>query len=111
MNTSYKYLAHILFIVLAFSVNNISYADEMNYSDLLEKIGSEIEELREYYPQLCKFTPAKHVQVESLRISYEYKTHEPTHRGGWRAGVPHPDPDGIWFRAGPRQLMGKGPIR
>jgi len=69
----------------------------MNYSELLKKIGNEISALRRDYPQLADFSPAKHVQLESLIISYEYKTHEPPRRGGWTSGVPHPDPDGVWF--------------
>lgn len=72
-------------------------AEDVDYPALLEQIGKEITVLRATYPQLADFSPAKHVQTETLKISYGYKTHEATHAGGWTSGVPNPDPDGIWF--------------
>lgn len=97
MNKPSKYLIHIIFIAFLFSITSCSYAEEVNYSETLKKIANEISVLKESYPQLADFSPTKNLQTESLTISYEYKTHEPTHRGGWTAGVPNPDPDGLWF--------------
>lgn len=97
MNKTSKYLIHIIFITFLFSITNSSYAEEINYSEILENIADEISTLKESYPQLAEFSTTKNLQTESLTISYEYKTHEPKRRGGWTSGVPNPDPDGLWF--------------
>ncbi len=97
MNKFYQFLINIFLIALTFSTGNVSRADELNYSEIVKNIGNEISALQKNYPQLVDFSPAKHVQLKSLEISYEYKTHEPARAGGWTSGVPNPDPDGIWF--------------
>jgi hypothetical protein len=68
-----------------------------SHRDLLSRIADGIAALRAEYPQLAEFDPDRHRDLESLRIAYGYRTHRPTHRGGWTAGVPNPDDDGVWF--------------
>lgn len=72
-------------------------SSEFDYSNAIQKIGEEIFKLKNEFPQLNDFIPNEHVDIENLKISYGYKTHSPTHSGGWTAGVPNPDPEGIWF--------------
>jgi len=61
------------------------------------EIAKDIEKLARQYPQLINF---RAVDQKDCWISYEYKTHRSTSRGGWSAGVPQPDPDGVWFHIG-----------
>ena len=61
------------------------------------EIAKDIEKLARQYPQLINF---RAVDQKDCWISYEYKTHRATTRGGWSSGVPHPDPDGVWFYIG-----------
>jgi hypothetical protein len=63
----------------------------------LALIAGEIEDLKEKYPQLKEFAREKNVNVNALAISYSYHTHRAKHAGGWTAGVPNPDEDGIWL--------------
>ncbi|MFC1523291.1 hypothetical protein ACFL6N_00735 [Thermodesulfobacteriota bacterium] len=92
-----RFLIPTLLILFTISHHNSACAEELNYSEILENIGKEIAALREEYPQLIEFLPDQHVHIKSLKISYGYKTHKATHRGGWTSGVPNPDPGGIWF--------------
>lgn len=63
----------------------------------LALIARDIEDLRGTYPQLRDFSSQENMNAKSLAISYAYRTHKATHPGGWTAGVPNPDDDGIWF--------------
>jgi hypothetical protein len=67
-------------------------------------IAGDIERIARQYPQLLAFraTDAQRSPRTGLdcRIDYELHTHRPAQTGGWSAGVPHPDPDGIWFYIG-----------
>ena len=60
-------------------------------------IADDIEKMAREYPQLINF---RAVDQRDCAISYGYKTHRATTRGGWSSGVPHPDPEGIWFYIG-----------
>jgi hypothetical protein len=64
-------------------------------------IAREIAGLAPRYPQLRDFD-ANGVSSSpgECTISYAYRTHRSTVRGGWVAQVPNPDPDGIWFHIG-----------
>jgi hypothetical protein len=62
-------------------------------------IADDIERIRSEYPQLVEFRAATALRGDCT-MSYEHHTHRATTRGGWSAGVPHPDPDGIWFYIG-----------
>jgi hypothetical protein len=66
-------------------------------AEALMSIARDIEQLRGEYPPLEGFSAAKHVDTHGLRIDYHYRTHAPTQAGGWTAGVPNPDDDGLWF--------------
>lgn len=62
------------------------------------EIARDIAALKPRYPQLSAFD-ANGVIVGhgECWINYAYRTHRATHRGGWMAQVPNPDPDGVWF--------------
>lgn len=63
----------------------------------LQGIAAGIERLKTRYPQLAAFSCREHCDWDRLTIEYGYRTHAPTHSGGWTAGVPNPDDDGVWF--------------
>ncbi|MGB1016498.1 MAG: hypothetical protein ACPG4T_20340, partial [Nannocystaceae bacterium] len=57
----------------------------------------DIQALRWTYPQLRKFRVKKHYDPARLRIEYALHTQRPTRTGGWTAGVPNPEPNGVWL--------------
>ncbi len=63
----------------------------------IEAVGQDIEALKKDYPQLEDFEAGEHASADDLKVTYGFHTHQSTHRGGWVAGVPNPDADGIWF--------------
>src|SRR5215813_8983395 len=64
---------------------------------IITAIGQDIAKLKAQFPQLRKFSVSKNVRSERLIIDYDYHTHRSHIRGGWRAQVPEPDDDGVWF--------------
>jgi hypothetical protein len=60
-------------------------------------IASDLETLTRQFPQLANY---RAVDQEDCHVSYKHKTHRSTARGGWSAGVPHPDDDGIFLYIG-----------
>ncbi|HKE57802.1 MAG TPA: hypothetical protein VKB46_13910 [Pyrinomonadaceae bacterium] len=64
---------------------------------IITAIGQDIANLKAQFPQLRKFSVSKNVRSERLIIDYDYHTHRSQIRGGWRAQVPEPDDDGVWF--------------
>jgi hypothetical protein len=68
---------------------------ELDYAKVTQSIAKEIEGLKKEFPELGDFSPLKN--AHELSISYAYQTHKAKHRGGWTAGVPNPDDDGLWF--------------
>ena len=70
---------------------------ESQYQEFILGVSQDIAKLKDQYPQLHEFSPARHADSAGLKISYGYRTHRPERGGGWSAGVPNPDPDGIWF--------------
>jgi hypothetical protein len=73
-----------------------------DYPATLQAIARDIAALKPQFPQLQDFSPAKHVRVEELVISYELHTYRPQRQdghpfGGWSAYVPNPYSDGVWF--------------
>lgn len=56
-----------------------------------------VEALGASRPQLAQFRADEHLDAAQARIDYAGHTHAATHAGGWTAGVPNPDTDGIWF--------------
>jgi hypothetical protein len=73
------------------------FGGDLNHVSVLESIARDIAALKQDHPQLQEFSIAKNTDVDNLKISYGYHTHQAESRGGWSAGVPHPDEDGIWF--------------
>lgn len=63
--------------------------------EFLAAVARELEALKTEFPQLSGFTGVD--AREPLRLTHQFHTHRATKRGGWTAGVPNPDPDGIWF--------------
>jgi len=64
---------------------------------ILSTIAREIEDARDRFPQLAEFRATRHGHLDRLTIDYGYHTHAAQRVGGWAAGVPNPDRDGIWF--------------
>ena len=81
---------------LVFSAHGIASARSPD-SGTLALIAGEIENMKEQYSQLHDFSRQANVNANTLAISYAYRTHKAKHAGGWTAGVPNPDEDGIWF--------------
>lgn len=63
----------------------------------LKEIAIQIEQLKKEYPQLKKFDSNQNIHYKSMRIYYDYKTHQAKTIGGWSSGMPVPDKKGIWF--------------
>jgi len=68
---------------------------EPDFAQMILATAQEIAGLKERFPELRDFSPTKNVHV--LSIDYAYHTHKARHRGGWTAGVPNPNDDGLWF--------------
>jgi hypothetical protein len=66
----------------------------IDYAATCKAIAKEIAALGRDYPQLRSFDARK---VEDCRIDHEHRCGPPQGRGGWTAGVPKPEPDGIWL--------------
>lgn len=90
-----RFLPATLFVVLA--SGSAAIADS-NYATILKRIAQDIEALKKDHAQLENFSVQKNLDVDTLTVSYAYHTHKSARRGGWTAGVPNPDDDGIWFR-------------
>jgi len=71
--------------------------EPLSHADAIRAIAKDIAALKGTHPQLVDFDVEKHCHPDRLVIDYDYHTHPPRHRGGWTAGVPNPDPDGVWF--------------
>lgn len=67
-----------------------------DYPAICQSIADEIAAIRGTYPQLAGFEAT----ATDCTITYAHHTHRATHVGGWTAGVPNPDPDGVWFYIG-----------
>ncbi len=64
-------------------------------------IARDIAGLKSRFSALAAFDPdAVGVREGECSIDYRYRTHSSTVRGGWRAQVPEPDADGVWFHLG-----------
>jgi len=68
-----------------------------DYPKTLRAIADDIASLHNKFPQLKDFSPESSIKLENMAIDYGYHTHRARHHGGWTAGVPNPDPDGVWF--------------
>lgn len=85
----------VCFLLFAGAV--VAETDTLDYQAVLSEIKSDLSKLGGEFPQLRDFPDRVEYNAERLSISYAYHTHEPKRRGGWTAGVPNPDADGIWF--------------
>jgi hypothetical protein len=72
-------------------------ADPGDPDATLRAIAHDIEALGATYPQLAQFRSQAAFDATGLRIDYSYRTHAAAQGGGWTAGVPNPDDDGVWF--------------
>lgn len=87
-----------LFLAAALATSTHAMAAErLPDAETLALIASDIERLRETHPQLSEFSRQKNMNAATLSISYAYRTHQARRAGGWTAGVPNPNEDGIWF--------------
>ncbi len=73
-------------------------ATESDYATTLRRIAQDVEALKRDYAQLESFSVQENLDVDTLTVSYAYRTHKSARSGGWTAGVPNPNDDGIWFR-------------
>jgi hypothetical protein len=64
-----------------------------DYPAICQSIADEIAGIRASYPQLAEFEAT----ATDCTITYAHHTHRANQVGGWTAGVPNPDPDGVWF--------------
>ena len=92
-----KYFPLFLLACLTYSHAEAGMADTLFYQAFINNVAGDIVALKTDYPQLVEFSLKHHVDIENLRISYDYHTHASAHPGGWTSGVPAPDVDGIWF--------------
>ncbi|HXJ10111.1 MAG TPA: hypothetical protein VNH12_11420 [Burkholderiales bacterium] len=72
-------------------------AAEPDYASVLAGIARDISALKREYPQLAGFSVDEHPRTAGLEITYGFHTHRSAGGGGWTAGVPNPDADGVWF--------------
>ncbi|MGC4092756.1 MAG: hypothetical protein QM756_33715 [Polyangiaceae bacterium] len=59
--------------------------------------------LKPKYSALAEFDASharRELHADDCIISYGYRTHPSTARGGWARATPEPDPDGVWFYVG-----------
>jgi hypothetical protein len=71
--------------------------DAPNGAAMLRAVALDIEVLGTRHPPLAGFRAATHLDPAQARIEYAFRTHAAPRTGGWTAGVPNPDADGIWF--------------
>jgi hypothetical protein len=83
--------------VLATLLSTAALAAEPDYAGILSAIAQDITALKRDHPQLAGFSSAANLDAARLAITYGYRTHRVSGGGGWTAGVPNPDADGIWF--------------
>ena len=69
----------------------------VDYRKVLIDIQKDLSKLGTEFPQLRDFSHAREFDPEKLSLSFSYHTHKAKHLGGWTAGVPNPDDDGVWF--------------
>lgn len=62
-------------------------------------IAADLEALRPQFPALVEYR-ADTAQRRVCWIEYGWHTHKAAQTGGWSAGVPSPDRDGVWFYIG-----------
>lgn len=72
-------------------------AAQSNDQEFLLRVSQDLATLKSEYPQLAEFSSSKALDIAQLKIVYEFHTHRAERPGGWAAGVPNPDPDGLWF--------------
>jgi hypothetical protein len=66
-----------------------------------QDLARAIAALRPRFPELAAFDPARvRLHPGECSLDYDYRTHPSTRSGGWRAQVPEPDSEGIWFHLG-----------
>jgi len=87
----------LLLLIGNLLMSSTALAADPDYPTVIDNIGQDIAELKSAFPQLSDFSADKNVHAEQLQITYQYNTHKARHYGGWTAGVPNPDSDGIWF--------------
>jgi hypothetical protein len=92
-----RFAGIVLLAVALFANTDMTTAAEAGPAHVIQAIGRDIAKLKNRFPQLSQFSVSQHVHPDRLSIDYGYRTHRAEHGGGWTAGVPNPDDDGIWF--------------
>ncbi len=68
-----------------------------SYPEAIQAIARDIEDQKGEFPQLAEFSASANCDPKRLVIRYGYRTHESRSQGGWTAGVPSPEEDGVWL--------------
>jgi hypothetical protein len=80
-----------------YSIKLESFQRAAQAHQFMTGVSQDLMKLKSQYPQLAEFSVSKAMDVPHLKVSYGFHTHRAEHGGGWTAGVPNPDPDGLWF--------------
>jgi len=92
-----KLVAALVVVTTLRLLAGMSTPENPDYPQTLRAIADDIASLRNKFPQLKDFSPESSIKLENMAIDYGYHTHRARHHGGWTAGVPNPDADGVWF--------------
>src|SRR5215831_8625236 len=92
-----RFLLCLVILALGFRTDCYAGTKKQIYQRTLRAIAEDIGKLKNEFPQLKEFSLAANFSAENLIIDYAYHTHQSHVPGGWRAHVPEPDDDGIWF--------------
>ncbi|MBN1255836.1 MAG: hypothetical protein JXA50_11230 [Deltaproteobacteria bacterium] len=87
----------LLAVFLCLLLGGRGMTTEIDYAKILEDVADRIASYKKDFPQLKEFSPTKNTNLQNLSIEYSFHTHPAQNKVGWRAGVPNPDDDGIWF--------------
>lgn len=79
------------------AVGTASAASGSSPHDRCVAIARDIAALKPVFPALKDFDPAAAVAPGAGELVYEYRCRVSTEAVGWHAGVPQPQPDGVWF--------------
>jgi len=66
-------------------------------TEAIQNIAKDIEDLKKEFLVLADFDAERDTNIRTLSIDHAYNTKRSEVKAGWRAGVPSPKENGIWF--------------
>ena len=96
-NAGLRRFVVVLIVLMLAPFGQSRLAAQGNGQAFIEQVSQDIATLKSEYPQLSLYSVSKALDLAKLKVSYGFHTHRAEHQGGWTAGVPNPDPDGLWF--------------